>query len=78
MIFEKIGQKRIENVGFFNFDEMGSRGVVGGEWGRCAKRLCQRILTQSLKVGIYEVKLGVGGKSPHTPVVVDALICCMP
>ena len=30
MIFEKIGQKRIENVGIFNFDEMGNRGVVGG------------------------------------------------
>ena len=30
LIFEKIGQKRIENVGIFNFDEMGSRGVVGG------------------------------------------------
>ena len=41
MIFEKIGQKRIENVGIFNFDEMGSRGVVGESGGDaqsdCAK-----------------------------------------
>ena len=41
MIFEKIGQKRIENVGIFNFDEMGNRGVVGGSGGDaqsdCAK-----------------------------------------
>lgn len=41
MISEKIGQKLVENMGIFNFDEMGSRGGVGGS-GEDAQSDCAK------------------------------------
>lgn len=75
MIFEKIGQKLVENMGIFNFDEMGFVDLLGGVV-EMRKATVPKDFDTVAGRGIYEVKLGVGGKSPYTPIAVDAIICC--